>query len=179
VENKGIEEDKMNVKIAKTKIAAKKFALNTWVQGYLSYEGDIDFYTFDNPCPNADCTLAIDYQAGPGCPSSGAPLRYCQNPKEVQKYMGLEFRYVIARTSDDADQWTGFAAGAGASGTWGAPSTCVYSFAAHGSKPYYFIVDDMGMNSWSWSCFYRFKVRKVADGCAAPCKTASNGECGG
>jgi hypothetical protein len=176
VENKGIEEDELNVTMAKTK--PKKIAMNTWTQGYISYEGDIDFYTFDNPCPNADCTLAIDYEAGPGCPSSGAPLRYCQDAKEVQKYMGLEFRYWIGKAWEkDGEQWTGFAATAGASGTWGAPSTCVYSYAQHGSKPYYFVVDDMGMNYWSWSCYYKFKVRKVADGCAAPCKVTA-GNCG-
>jgi len=168
---------------AKTKIASKTIALNTWVQGYLSYEGDIDFYQLPNPCPSADCTLSIDYQPGLGCPSTGAPLRYCQDPGEVKNAMGLEFLYAIRRTTSDASMWTGFKAAAGANGTWGAdgnPPLCVYSYKNHGTSPYYITVEDVGNNFWSWGCYYNFRIRKVADGCAAPCKTEpTTGNCGG
>jgi hypothetical protein len=44
--------------------------------GYLSYEGDIDFYKFDNPCPNADCTLDIHYDLK--CAPSDALLVFSQ-----------------------------------------------------------------------------------------------------
>lgn len=173
---------KRHVVQAKTKIAAKQIALDQWVQGYLSYEGDIDFYGLPNPCPGADCTLSIDYQPGPGCPSSGAPLRHCQDANKLKNAMGLEFLYTIRRTDDEAEGWTGFSAKAGESGVWGAdgsPPLCVYSYKNHGSSPYYITVEDMGQNFWSWSCYYRFRIRKVADGCASPCKTHPvSGNCG-
>ena len=169
---------KAHVVQAKTKIASKQITLGQPFSGYISYEGDIDFYRIDNPCPDADCTLAIDYNTQ-GCPSSGAPIRYCQDPKEVSKYMGLELLVSIRRTDSEASQWFGHVVSPNTTGTWGAPATCVYSYKSHGSSPYYITVEDMGQNYWSWGCKYTFTVRKVADGCAAPCQVHPvSGNCG-
>lgn len=173
------EEWKLHVKQAITKIAAKTITLGTWYTGYLSYEGDIDFFKFANPCPNADCTLDIHYDVK-CAPTSGAPLRYCQSPKEVQNYMGLEHLFTIRRDDDEAEGWTGKDFKGGTSGVFGPGSgQCVYSYKSHGAKPYYFTVEDMGTNYWSLTCPYKFMIKKVADGCAAPCKTHPvSGNCG-
>jgi hypothetical protein len=171
----------LHVLQAKKKIAAntaKTITLGQTVKGYLSYEGDIDFYKIANPCPNADCTLAIKWNAT-CAPKSGAPLRYCQDPSKLKNAMGLEFMISIRKTDDEASQWTGFVTTPGSSGTWGAPSKCVYSYKQHGSSPYYITVEDMGNNYWSLTCPYSFSIVKVADGCAPPCKThPTSGNCG-
>ena len=179
------EEMKLHVKQAIIKIAAntaKTVTLGTPYTGTLSYEGDIDFYKFANPCPNADCTLAIKYNVS-CAPASGAPLRYCQSPSEVKNAMGLEHLFTIRRDNDEADGWTGFVASPGTSGEWGATAAggnkCVYSYKQHGAKPYYFTVEDMGHNYWSLTCSYTFTIIKVADGCVAPCQVHPvSGNCG-
>lgn len=181
----GSKEWELHVAQAAKKLAAKTISVGTSYTGQLSYEGDIDFYKFNNPCPNADCTLAIAYNVS-CAPSSGGVTRYCQDPKEVAKGPGLEHIFAIRRTSGDdpyAEIWTGFEAKPGASGEWGATAAggnlCVYSYKSHGSEPYYLTVEDTAHNFWSLSCKYTFTIKKVADGCVAPCKVHPvSGNCG-
>ncbi|MCA9671141.1 MAG: pre-peptidase C-terminal domain-containing protein [Myxococcales bacterium] len=144
-------------------------ALGQTVTGFISHEGDMDFYRLPNPCPNADCVLTLTYNHGPNCPTGGGMIRRCQDPQQLSKYLGLDFFYTIRR--QNGDEWTELRLAPGAAGSWGYPNQCVYSYAQHGANDYIITVHDEGDNNWSWSCNYSFSITVGAQGCAAPCVT--------
>ena len=176
---------KMHLDVAKGKFGAKTVSWNggttTQMTGFISYEGDIDWFRVPNPCPNADCILRLDYQAGSGCPTSGAPRRRCEDTSQNKDSLGLEFLYTLRRSNSSASGWFGFRAQAGQSGCWGdcgGGGNCFYSYKNHGSSDYYFTVEDYNNNSWSWTCGYTVTLTVTKAGCQAPCTThPTSGNC--
>jgi hypothetical protein len=149
-----IKTGELHAKVAKAK--AGKITLGQAVSGYISYEGDQDWYVLDHPCPGNDCNLAVSFKASGSCPSGA-------------NGGGLELVYTLHK--DDGEGWFAFpqAPTAGQSGSYGYPGQCLYAFAKHKGDPaYYFSVSDYKHNSWSWDCQYQFTVTKT-DGCNAPC----------
>jgi hypothetical protein len=136
-----------------------KIVLGTWYTGYISYEGDQDWYLFDHPCPGADCNLQVNYRTNGSCPAGTGGS-------------GLEFVYVLAHR--DGDPWFSFPENPAPNltGSYGGASQCLYGFA--GDSGYYFYVTDYKHNSWSWDCSYSFQIVKTADGCNAPCVRKGN-----
>jgi hypothetical protein len=144
-----------HVKAAKAKGDAVRIKPGDTISGFISYEGDQDWYLFDHPCPGKDCTYKISYHTtGSNCPS------------------GLEFVYTL--NEEDGAGWFAFPAkpASGQSGSFGPPENCLYAFSRHTGNPYTYLfsVTDLNHNSWSWDCGYSFSISQVSNGCNAPCK---------
>jgi hypothetical protein len=120
--------------------------------GYISYQGDWDWYMIPHPCPtapNKECTLTVNYSTSGDC--SGVQPVYQLHKK-------------------DGDPWFAWPAdGQPLSGNPG----CVYVNGS--SDTYYFTVSDYKHDGWSWSCQYHVTV-SVTPGCQPPCKVSS-GNC--
>jgi hypothetical protein len=161
----------LHVNAAKKK--AIKVAAGQTVTGYISYEGDQDWYVFDHPCPGADCNFSLTYKTtGSGCPTGANGA-------------GLEFVYEIRR--DDGDTFWGIPAESKlqsgqpsqyATGAYGYPTECMYALKGDTGSPYsyYLVVSDYKHNSWSWDCGYSVTISAMTAGCNAPCKVV-NGYC--
>ncbi|MCC6746238.1 MAG: hypothetical protein IT371_01180 [Deltaproteobacteria bacterium] len=131
------------------------------VTGYISYEGDQDWYVVDNPCTAGDCVLRADFSTGPGCPT-GADGK------------GLEFIYEFRHDDGKVLHSWPKAPAPGKSGCFG--NNCDGCFFARSKDKYFLVVTDSGHNNWSWSCSYTISLTVVSQSCTAPCATYQ-GEC--
>ncbi len=145
-------------KVAKAK--GIQLAAGGSVSGFISYEGDQDWYIFPHPCPEEDCTYTFTYSTGPNCPGGA-------------NYTGLEFIYQIRRSSGET--WWGFplVPVSGHSDTIG-DDECLYVSAQHGSSDYIISVSDYKHNNWSWECGYTITLSTVTPGCNPPCRQVPN-----
>jgi len=142
---------------------------NTWVEGYLSYENDLDFYRYAHPCPGEDCNLRIVYDSASG------PVDFVLSVYEGD---GLWFGGVVGARSDMPTQTA-------MSGSFGGASSCFYAYAGHvgpngGEVPFSYHVgirDLATVRDASATQRYRFCIERTTRACEAPCKVYENG-CG-
>ncbi len=147
---------------------------NDWIEGYLSYTYDEDWYAYAHPCPGEDCMVRIVYDIG-----AGPVDTYVQIFQQ-----GASWYDNLASVSEAANQ-------SAISGSFGGVNAekCFYAFDGHVGDPFWYFISvrdtifvneqntDGGIWDWSGDQRYRFCVEKVAAGCQKPCVTASNGEC--
>jgi hypothetical protein len=151
-------------------------ASSTWTSGAISYENDLDWFTYDHPCPGEDCMLKFHYQV------DGGPVDTVMNV-----YTGSSPWYTVLGADEEEMQ-------AGVSGSVGGTATtdrCFYSFQGHSGDPYEYglVVRDVRelysddattiprSRDWDPDQSYSFCVEKVFNGCESPCEVADNGEC--
>ncbi len=149
----------------------------TWVQGMLSYDGDIDWFSYPHPCPGQDCTLRLNYttDAGP-----------------VDFVVSVHTGDAIWFSAFDVTERESQSAKSGALGGAEAGDSCFYAYQGHTATPTYnyrisvrdlllFARDGMAMptsRDWSVTQSYRLCLEKVANVCSEPpCKVYANG-CG-
>lgn len=138
---------------------------DTWVEGFLSYENDLDFYRYLHPCPGEDCNLRLVYEL------DGGPVDFV-----LSVYQGdsLWFGGVAGAREDLAAQ-------PAASGAYGTTS-CFYAFQGHGDAAdpyrYHLAVRDLAtVRDASATQRYRVCLERTSRACEAPCKLYDNG-CG-
>lgn len=130
------------------------------VKGYISYEGDQDWYILEHPCKGADCSLRVDWTST--CPAAS-------------DFKQLELFFQIRYDNDAASQWFAFPNYAAKEVTpasnmsYGIPNQCLFLYNDYDKERYYLTVSDWGNNFYSTSCSYSFSITKT-DGCAAPCQ---------
>lgn len=140
---------------------------DTWIEGYLSYENDLDFFHYTHPCPDEDCNLRIHYQLDAG------PVDFVVN---VYRGDDLWFGGVIGPRTESPTQ-------SAMSGTYGGTSQCFYAYQGHTaseSAPYSYhlgVRDLASVRDSSASQRYRLCVERVSRACDAPCKLYPDG-CG-
>lgn len=140
---------------------------DTWVEGEISYENDLDWYRYDHPCPGEDCNLRLVYELG------GGPVDFVVS---FYREGGLWFGGVVGPGSEAVTQ----SALSGHYGGVGPGDSCLYAFSGHEGADYtYQIVfrDLATVRDWSPEQGYRFCLEKVSTECAAPCELFENG-CG-
>jgi len=144
-----------------------------WVTGTIGYQNDVDWFQYQHPCPESDCTLRVHYQVDEG------PV-----DTRIEIFRGNR-RFI---TILDADQETHQAAASGATGGLTAADECVYAYSNHSG--YNIVVRDVfelyenttivrsDSRDYSADQTYRFCVEKVSNVCAEPpCQIHDNG-CG-
>ncbi len=134
------------------------------VTGYLSYEGDYDWFKFDSPCSGDYCVMKATYSyTGTGCPVGSV------RNKDGKIYDGLEFVFEVRKGGSSGslkDSWPATPT-TNQGGVFGPPNTC---FLGTGSTSYYLAIYDLGYNMWSWTCGYSVRLELIYDSCQAPCK---------
>jgi hypothetical protein len=151
-------------------------ASSAWTSGAISYENDLDWYTYDHPCPGEDCMLKFHYQADGGSVDT-----------VINVYTGSRPWYTVLSAEQEDTQ----ASVAGSVGGTATSDRCFYSFQGHTGDPYEYgvLVRDVrelysdaltpipASRDWDPDQSYSFCVEKVFDGCDTPCEVAENGEC--
>jgi len=137
---------------------------DTWIEGVLSYENDLDFYRYPHPCPDEDCNLRILYEMDAG------PVDFV-----LSVYAGhsLWFGGVAGARAEAASQ-------AAMSGAYGGAQACFYAYQGHTGEPfdYYVALRDLAdVRDWSSDQRYRFCVERTSRACESPCRLYENG-CG-
>lgn len=133
-----------------------------WVSGQLSYENDLDWFTYEHPCPEQDCTLQLRWEVDSGAVDHGL------------------FVFPAGRENS----WFNRELASGTSGALGGTSAmdsaadCFYASLTHGSNAYYLLVRDRvdDRRDWTDQQSYRLCLEKVADECVAPCRLVSTAE---
>jgi hypothetical protein len=152
------------------------------IRGHISYENDVDYYRFNNPChnnPDVDrgmCMIQARYRAtGGGCPS--AP----DGPGS-----GLEFKFIITSRDNGAEIPAGLPSPSTSWRTFGYPDgqgcqimTRFINAGSYGTAStgptFDMQVFDAFRNNYSSSCGYEIQFRVAFVGCAAPpCKFDQN-----
>lgn len=147
----------------------------TWVEAYLSYAFDQDWYAYAHPCPGLDCMVRVNYEFDSG------PADFY-----LQVYQGYDPWFDnLADTTDIGDQ----PAKSGYFGGLGAEDYCFYAYQGHLGDPFYYYLpirdtvyisedqEDDGTWDWSTEQGYRFCIEKIADTCLEPCFLYDDG-CG-
>lgn len=139
----------------------------TAVTGYLSYQGDEDWYSFSHPCAGADCGLVFEFvQPGPSEVRPAFILR-----KESME-MHESWTYTGATAPKDL--------GGPVTETFGDGDCRECSFAAKEySGRYYLQVRDVGADNWDFRAEgkYTFRLKSKTTGCPAQCSEWA-GQCG-
>ncbi len=145
-----------------------------WTTGAISYGNDLDWYTYDHPCPGEDCMLKFHYRV------DGGPVDTVMNV-----YTGSSPWYTVLSADEQDTQPS-------KNGTVGGTATtdrCFYAYQGHTGDPYEYGLlvrdvralysDDMtpipASNDWDPNQTYSFCIEKVYNGCEAPCEMAQNG----
>ncbi|MFO0746693.1 MAG: vWA domain-containing protein [Myxococcota bacterium] len=137
---------------------------DTWIEGELSYENDLDFYRYDHPCAGEDCNLRIVYQF------DGGPVDFVLSVYEGDS---LWFGGVAGASAEAASQ-------PAINGAYGGANACFYAYSGHEGDPFHYYVgirDLADVRDWSADQHYRFCVERTSRSCASPCKLYENG-CG-
>ena len=150
----------------------------TWIEGTLSYENDLDWFRYEHPCPDEDCTLRMHYEVDAG------PVDFVVN---LYRQNSLWF------TAFDNDEQVMQAGKSGTLGGLTQADRCFYAYQGHTSNNtynYYVVIRDLfelygdldlvvpESRDWSGSQRYRICVEKIANECAVPpCQLYDNG-CG-
>ena len=148
---------------------------NDWVEGYISYNYDEDWYAYPHPCPGEDCMVRVLYDIGAG------PV-----DTYVRVFQGGSAWYDnITSVKERSSQ----SAISGSFGGLSGNDSCFYAYNQHTGDPfwYYLSIRDTifvsqsnpedGTWDWSTSQPYRFCVEKVAAGCQAPCEYVEGDGC--
>jgi hypothetical protein len=136
-----------------------------WIEGFLSYENDSDWFRYDHPCPGGDCMMRVHYEVDGG-PVDPIIALYAQK--------NLWYDLFFLKEADEQE------AASGAYGGLELDDQCFYAWTKHRGDPFsYFLSfrDVATRPDWSGDQRYRFCVELIADGCEEPCKTWHNG-CG-
>lgn len=147
----------------------------TWVQAYLSYAYDQDWYAYPHPCPGEDCMVRVNYEFDEG------PVDfYMQVYEDLNPWFDN-----LADTTDPGNQ----PARSGHFGGLNTDDYCFYAYQGHLGDPFYYYLpvrdtvyvseEQIDDGTWDWSTeqAYRFCVEKIADGCVDPCFLYDDG-CG-
>lgn len=149
---------------------------NDWIEGYLSYTYDQDWYSYAHPCPGKDCMVRIVYDIG-----AGPVDTYIRVHSNSNTWFDN-----IASISDKSSQQQQ----SGYFGGTATDDTCFYAYNGHQGSPfwYYLSVRDTIFVSqenpldgtWDWSAEqpYRFCIEKVASECTSPCQFYEGEGCG-
>lgn len=145
------------------------------VTGYISYQTDDDWFSFEHPCPGQDCGIQFQWvQPGPS-PAHIAffVLNEDLSIHESFGYAGTTTALTAPATSTFANQdctQCSFASATatGGSGDAGAPYR------------YYVRVADVSETHWDYGSTgqYSFTVTSITPGCPAACAQAPSGICG-
>ncbi|MCC6619848.1 MAG: PPC domain-containing protein [Deltaproteobacteria bacterium] len=137
---------------------------DTWIEGALSYENDLDFYRYPHPCPGEDCNLRVLYEMDAG------PVDFV-----LSVYAGHSLWFGgVAGARDEAPSQ------AAVSGAYGGTQACFYAYQGHQGEPfdYYVALRDLAaVRDWSSDQRYRFCVERTTRACESPCRLYDNG-CG-
>jgi hypothetical protein len=140
-----------------------------WVEGYLSYTYDQDWYSYEHPCPEEDCMVAVHYELAAG------PVDFLLMVSRWENDVWIEFDPPSDTGNSPArsNKYGGTAAG----------DECFFAHNMH--EDYFFVVRDTvwvsesnprgGLWDASKDQSYRFCIEKIADGCVSPCRTADDG----
>ncbi len=124
---------------------------DTWIEGAISYEDDLDWFYFDHPCPGADCLLRVHYEVDNGSVNHALFL--------YQGWRRPFFSFEIEGSDTFGDD------------------ECLYAYFEH-ANPYYVLIRDQADDGRDHDPdqSYRFCVEKYLNACAAPCaQTATEG----
>ncbi|MEL6181654.1 MAG: hypothetical protein AAFS10_22030, partial [Myxococcota bacterium] len=149
---------------------------NTWIEGSLSYDGDVDWFQYPHPCPGEDCMVRILYEV------DGGPVDFVMS---VHRGNPLWFTLFDNAEQDNQQQRVG------ALGGLGAGDSCFYAFQGHQGEPFLYRISVRDLfalypnssivrpqsRDWNPDQTYRFCVEKIADVCQDPCIILENGEC--
>jgi hypothetical protein len=172
----GINTNNYHANVARAKQA--KVTLGSPMTGYLSYEGDQDWYVLDWPCTGGECTLSASFSYTGNC-AGVKGSKDTDGDKIVDD--GLEFAFALRWSKpkdkeDDGDMKDSFPKNptTGSGGSFGGGSNC---WLLRNTGTYLFSVTDMGHNVWSWDCGYTITISKHVDGCPQPPCAVYNGTC--
>lgn len=128
-----------------------------WTTGAIAHETDLDWFSYQHPCPGFDCMVRVhvEYDAGPVDPVATV-------------YRSQSSPWFDVGTDELPEQ----PAGSLSLGGLGAADSCFYSFSGHTGDPfnYYLLINDrLETTDSDPSQTYRVCIEKLADGCQAPC----------
>jgi hypothetical protein len=144
-----------------------------WTTGYISYENDLDWFTYEHPCPGEDCLLRFHYEVDAG------PVDTIMN---VYRGSGIWYGLLEAEQQEVQSSKSGYVGGTESS------DRCFYGFQGH-SDPYRLLVRDIrelhsdgltpmaSSRDWDADQSYSFCIEKVLNSCDTPCVLSDNGEC--
>jgi hypothetical protein len=147
----------------------------TWVQGYLAYTYDQDWYSYRHPCPGRDCMVRVVYD-------------FDQGPADFYLRVFQEGQAWFDNLSDTVEMETQ-SAESGYFGGLDADDYCFYAYQGHEGDPFFYYLairdtiyiseDNSEGGTWDWSAdqAYRFCIEKIASECLEPCQLYE-GECG-
>ena len=130
-----------------------------WTSGRISYENDVDWYSYPHPCPGSDCTLRLGYQIDSGAVEHVYAV-YHGGSSWFDRNFGSDSSGALGGTTESDD--------------------CFYAYQGHGST-YYISVRDLVTDSRDWDSdqVYRLCVEKLADTCLdPPCQIYPETGCG-
>jgi hypothetical protein len=143
----------------------------TPVTGYLSYQTDEDWFTFNHPCAGADCGLVFEW-VQPG-PSVARPVFFLRTDS-LSLHESWTYRGAMPTTAPVTDVFGD-----------GDCTECSFAAKKHeasGTTPYkyYLQVRDVGADDWDFtpSGLYQFRLKTLTPGCPASCSEAGAGTCG-
>jgi hypothetical protein len=148
------------------KARATPITLGTTVTGYISYQGDNDWYSFQHPCPGQNCGLDFEWtQPGP----SNVQVAFYMLTEDLQ-WVHESFGYSGSMPTT-----------APVSGSFNNQSCSQCSFASAtatdgGPYTYYLRVADVTQKNWDFSSTgqYSFTVTKTVDGCPSACSEGTS-----
>ncbi|HEY3354670.1 MAG TPA: hypothetical protein VGQ83_15565 [Polyangia bacterium] len=156
--------------LARNKPFARALPMNTTVNGYISYEGDIDVWAFPNPCGTGDCGLQITYGKPAGSTScttlaTGGP----GDPLDIV-FFGYSNNFDLKFSWHGCEEGSETVFGDGTCGSGDAE--CAF-FWGQDSDNYYLMVRDWHHNKWDLTHPYSLSVSF-----SAGCPGADNGNGG-
>ena len=157
--------------IARAVDITAQITAGTAITGYISYQSDEDWFSFNHPCPGADCGLVFEW-VQPG-PSSVRPIFFLRTDS-----LSLHESWTYAGTMPTTAPITGVFG----DGDCTECSFAAKKHAATGATPYkyYLQVRDAGADDWDFTAtgLYQFRLKTLTQGCPASCSEAGAGTCG-
>ncbi|MBN2718853.1 MAG: hypothetical protein JXX14_23610 [Deltaproteobacteria bacterium] len=147
-----------------------------WIEGYISYTLDEDWYAYAHPCPGEDCMVRVLYDVGAG--PVDAYIRVFQG--------GSAWYDNLAGVTEKTTQ----VALSGEFGGIGSDDTCFYAYNGHSGDPFWYylsirdtvFVSEEKREDGTWDSSpgqpYRFCIEKVKAGCQSPCQYFEGEGCG-
>ncbi len=136
-----------------------------WITGSVGYQNDMDWFRYEHPCPEEDCTIAFHYEIDAG------PVDYVMN---------LHNRTSLWHTLVFSDYEDSHPARSMTLGGLDPGNECLYSSQHHDDDDYYILVRDRlelledgrtvneDTRAWDPDQQYRFCIEKVSDICEEP-----------
>lgn len=143
-----------------------------WISGSVSYQNDMDWFRYEHPCPDADCTLAFHYEIDAG------PVDTIMN---LYNHRSAWHTLVFNEYADHHPALTDTLGGLSPN------NECLYASEHHDDDDYYILVRDRlelfddgltvdeSTRAWDPDQQYRFCIEKVSNVCEEPpCKVNEN-----